>query len=72
MACNNVLQVNVLKVIIYCGTYNLRHNSPLKIAEGLINIACMLKKNYKNLHIFVSCLLPRDDEKGKKITAICC
>ena len=32
----------------------------------MINIACILKKNYKNLHIFVSCLLPRDDEKSQK------
>ena len=45
---------------------NLGHNSPLKIAEGLINIACILKKNYKNLHFFLSCLLPRDDEKYVK------
>ena len=42
------------------------HNSPLKHAEGLINITCILKKKYKNLHIFVSCLLPRDDEKSIK------
>ena len=50
-------------VIIYCGTDNLGHNSPLKIAEGLVNIACILKKNYKNLQFFLSCLLPRNDEK---------
>ena len=60
------LPASVEYVIIHCGTNNLGHNSPLKIAEGLINIACILKKNYKNLHIFVSCLLPRDDEKSVK------
>ena len=49
-------------VIIHCGTNNIGHNSPLKIAEGLINVACILMKNYKNLHIFVSCLLRKDDE----------
>ena len=71
--CNMTLPVLVEYVIIHCRANILGHNSPLKIAEGLINIACILKKNYKNLHIFVSYLLPRDDEKiGKKITTICC
>ena len=60
------LPASVEYVIIHCGTNNLWHNSPLKIAEGLINIVCILKKNYKNLHIFVSCLLPRDDENSVK------
>ena len=60
------LPASVEYVIIHCGTNNLGHNSPLKIAEGLINIACILKKNYKDLHIFVSCLPPRDDEKSVK------
>ena len=60
--CNMTLPTSVEYVIIHCGTNNLGHNSPLKISEGLINIACMLKKNYKNLHIFVSCLLPRDEK----------
>ena len=63
---NMTLPASVEYVIIHCGTNNLGHNSPLKIAEGLINIACILKKNYKDLHIFVSCLLPRDDEKSVK------
>ena len=48
------LPASVEYVNIHCGTNNLEHSSPLKIAEGLINIACILKKNYKNLHIFVS------------------
>ena len=62
--CNMTLLTSMEYVIIHCGTNNLRHNSPLKIVEGLINIACILKKNCKNLHISVSCLLPRDDEKS--------
>ena len=61
---NMTLPASVEYVIIHCGTNNLGHNSPLKIAEGLINIACILKKNYKGLHIFIRCLLPRDDEKS--------
>ena len=61
---NMTLPASVEYLIIHCGTNNLGHNSPLKIAEGLINIACILKKNYKGLHIFISCLLSRDDEKS--------
>ena len=61
---NMTLPASVEYVIIHCGTNILRHNNPLKIAEGLINIACILMKNYKNSHIFVSCLLPRDDKKS--------
>ena len=62
----HTLPASVEYVIIRFGTNNLGHNSPLKIAEGLINIALILKKNYKNFHIFVSCPLPRDDEKSVK------
>ena len=58
------LPTSVEYVIIHYGTNKIGHNSPLKIAEGLINIARILKKNYKNLHIFVSCLLPRDYNKS--------
>ena len=47
---NMTLPESVEYVIIYCGTNNHGHNSPLKIAEGLINIACILKKNYKKFY----------------------
>ena len=63
---NITLPASVKYVIFYCGTNNLGHNSPLKTAEGLLNIACILKKNYKNFHAFVSCLLLRDHEKFVK------
>ena len=63
---NMTFTASVEYVIIHCGTNNIGHNSPLNIAEGLINVACILMKNYKNLHIFVSCLLPKDDEKSVK------
>ena len=62
--CNMSLLASVEYVVIYSGNNNLGYNSPIKIAQGLINIACILKKNYKNLHIFVSCLLTRDDKKS--------
>ena len=61
-----ILPAPVEYVIIHSGTNNPGHNSLLKITEGLINITCILKKSYKNLKIFVSCLLPRDDEKSVK------
>ena len=61
--CNMTLPASVEYIIIHCGTNNLGLNSQLKIAEGLINVACILKKNHKNLHIFVGCFLPKDDEK---------
>ena len=32
------LPESVEYVIIHCGTYNLGHNNPLKIAEVLMNI----------------------------------
>ena len=60
------LPASVKYIIIHGGTNNLGHNRPLKIIKGLINITCILKKNYKNLHIFVSCLPPRDYEKSVK------
>ena len=63
---NMTLPASVEYVIIHFCSNNIGHNSPLKIAEGLINIALILKKNYKNFHIFVSCPLPRDDEKSVK------
>ena len=63
---NMTLPASVEYVIVHCGSNNLGYNSPLKIAEGLISIAFILKKNYKDLHISVSCLLPRDDEKSLK------
>ena len=56
---NLTLLASIEYVIINCGTNNLGHNSPLKIAKRLINIVCILKKD---LHNFVSCLLPKDDE----------
>ena len=59
---NLTLPASIEYVSIHCGTNNLGHNSPLKIAKRLINIVCILKKNYKDLHNFVSCLLPKDDE----------
>ena len=40
--CNMTLPGSVEYVIIYCGTNDLGH----KTAEGLINIACISKKNY--------------------------
>ena len=43
---NMTLPASVERGIIHYCTDNLGHNSPLKIAGGLTNIACILKKNY--------------------------
>ena len=64
--CNTTLPASVEYIIIHYGTNNLGNNNPLKMAEGLINVTCILKKSYKNLHIFVSSILPRDNEKSVK------
>ena len=56
---NMTLPASVEYVIIHCCTNNLGHNSALQQSY-------ILNKNYKNLRIFVSCLLPRDDEKSVK------
>ena len=63
---NMTLPSSIEYVIIHCGTNNLGHNSPVKIAEGILNIATILNKSYKNLHILISCLLPRDKENSVK------
>ena len=41
------LPASVEYVIIHCGTNNFGHKSPLKIAKGLIDIACMLSSFYR-------------------------
>ena len=46
---NMTLPASVEYIISHCGTNNLGHSSPLKIAESLINIACILKKSCKDL-----------------------
>ena len=46
-AYNMTLPALIEYVIIHCGTNNLGHNSPLKIAERLINIAHILKKTIR-------------------------
>ena len=40
---STTLPESVEYVIIHCGTNNLGHNNPLKIAEGLTNIACIFR-----------------------------
>ena len=63
---NMTLPSSTKYVIIHCGTNNLGHNSPIHIAEGLINLANTLKNLNSNIHVFISCLLPRDNEQSTK------
>ena len=49
------------KIVILCGTNNILNTSPYDIADGIINIASVFKKNYPNCSIYVSGILPRDE-----------
>ena len=53
-------------IVIQAGTNNLLHNSPLSIADGLVNIAMVIKSKYENVKIIISSLLPRDEKPTEK------
>ena len=44
---------------IHCDTNNIGHNYPEVISDGLINLARVIKKKYKDIKIIISSLLPR-------------
>ena len=50
---------------IHCGTSNIGHNDPEVISDGLINLARVIKKKYKDVKI-ISSLLPRDKANSQK------
>ena len=47
-------------IFIHCGTNNIGHNDPGVISDGLINLARVIKKRYKDVKIIISSLLPRE------------
>ena len=53
-------------IFIRCGTNNIGHNDPEVIWDGLINLARVIKKKYKDVKIFISSLLPRDKANSQK------
>ena len=53
-------------IFIHCGTNNIGHNDPEVISDGLINLARVIKKKYKDVKIIISSLLPRDKANSQK------
>ena len=53
-------------IFIHCGTNNIGHNDPEVISDGLINLARVIKKKYKDVKITISSLLPRDKVNSQK------
>ena len=51
---------------IHCGTSNIGHNDPEVISDGLINLARVIKKKYKDVKIIISSLLPRVKANSQK------
>ena len=49
-------------IFIHCSTNNIGHNNP----DGLINLAQVIKKKYKDVKIIISSLLPRDKANSQK------
>ena len=60
------LPASVVYVVIHFATNNVGHSSPLEIAEGLINMDCMLKKNHKTF-IFLLAIFYKDMMKNQSI-----
>lgn len=62
--CGITLPESVEYLSFPFGLNNVGLKRHLKDAKGLENVATTLKKNYKDLHIFISYLLPRDNIKS--------
>ena len=57
-------------IIIYCGTNNIGHNNPQVILDGLINLAWVIKKKYKDRKLIINSVLPRNDSSSQKIALV--
>ena len=53
-------------IFIHCATNNIGHNDPEVLSDGLINLARVTKKKYKDMKIIISSLLPRDKANSQK------
>ena len=53
-------------IFIHCGTNNIEHNDPEVISDGLINLARIIKKKYRDVKIIISSVLPRDKASSQK------
>ena len=57
-------------IFIHWGTNNIGHNDPEVISDGLINLARVIKKKYKDIKIIISSLLPRDKSNLQKLSFV--
>ena len=53
-------------IVIHCGTNNIGYNDPEVISDGLINLAQVIQKKYRDIKIIISSLLPRDKGHSQK------
>ena len=63
---NMSLPPSLQYIFIHCDTNNIGHNDPEVISDGLINLARVMKKKYKDVKIIISSLLPRDKANSQK------
>ena len=56
---NTRFNKNIRYLFIHCGTNNLDSCSPTKIQDGLLDIYFYLRRNYPQIDVFVSGILPR-------------
>ena len=67
MRINNMsLPPSLRYIFIHWGTNNIGHNNPEVASDGLINLAWVRKKKYKDVKIIICSLLPRDKANSQK------
>ena len=66
---NMSLPPSLQYIFLQCGTNN-DHNDPGVISDGLINVARVIKKKYKDVKIIISSLLPRDKANSQKCSLV--
>ena len=69
-SCDNhhttTLPLSLKYIIIHCGTNYIWYNDPQDISGGLIKLAGVIEKKYKDIKIIISSLLPRDKSNSQK------
>ena len=68
--CINNMSPSLQYIFIHCGTNNIGHNDPEVISDGLINLARVIKKKYKDKKIIISSLLPIDKANSQKCSLV--
>ena len=63
---NMSLQPSLQYIIVHCGTSDIGYNDPEVISDGLIDLARVIRKEYKDIKIIISSILPRDKANSRK------